>query len=50
MWKTATLGSSCKMYQPKTISTKEMVTDGEYVVFTVMYDFAGTMAFGKKGL
>jgi type I restriction enzyme S subunit len=33
MWKTATLGSSCKMYQPKTISTKEMVTDGEYVVF-----------------
>ena len=33
MWKTVTLGASCKMYQPKIISTKEMVADGEYVVF-----------------
>jgi type I restriction enzyme S subunit len=33
MWKTVTLGASCKMYQPKTISAKEMVADGEYVVF-----------------
>ena len=33
MWKTVKLGASCKMYQPKTISAKEMVADGEYVVF-----------------
>lgn len=33
MWKTVTLGNSCKMYQPKTISAKEMLADGEYVVF-----------------
>lgn len=33
MWKTVTLGASCKMYQPKTISAKEMVVGGEYVVF-----------------
>lgn len=33
MWTKTTLGESCKMYQPKTISAKEMVVDGEYVVF-----------------
>jgi len=33
MWTKTTLGESCKMYQPKTISAKEMVSDGEYVVF-----------------
>jgi len=33
MWTKTTLGESCKMYQPKTISAKEMVADGEYVVF-----------------
>ena len=33
MWQKSTLGSSCKMYQPKTISKKEMVPDGKYVVF-----------------
>ena len=33
MWKTVTLGVSCKMYQPKTISAKEMVADGEYLVY-----------------
>ena len=33
MWTQSTLGESCKMYQPKTISAKEMISDGEYVVF-----------------
>lgn len=33
MWTKTTLGESCKMYQPKTISAKEMVSEGEYVVF-----------------
>ena len=33
MWTRTTLGESCKMYQPKTISAKEMVSDGDYVVF-----------------
>lgn len=33
MWIHTTLGELCKMYQPKTISAKEMVADGDYVVF-----------------
>ena len=33
MWTQTTLGKLCKMYQPKTISAKEMVADGDYVVF-----------------
>ena len=32
-WKATTLGDSCDMYQPKTISTKEMIEDGEYPVY-----------------
>lgn len=32
-WKTVALGDVCELYQPKTISTKEMVDDGAYVVF-----------------
>ena len=32
-WKTSTLGDTCEMYQPKTISGKEMVEDGAYPVF-----------------
>ena len=32
-WQTTTLGDTCEMYQPKTISGKEMVADGAYVVF-----------------
>jgi hypothetical protein len=32
-WQTSTLGEMCEMYQPKTISGKEMVADGEYPVF-----------------
>ncbi len=32
-WVTTTLGESCHIYQPKTISTKEMVEDGPYPVF-----------------
>ncbi|MFC1544591.1 restriction endonuclease subunit S [Gemmatimonadota bacterium] len=32
-WETATLGDTCEMYQPKTISGKEMVEDGKYPVF-----------------
>ncbi len=32
-WKISTLGDTCEMYQPKTISGKEMVVDGEYPVF-----------------
>ena len=33
MWTRSTLGDLCKMYQPKTISAKEMVADGQYVVY-----------------
>ena len=33
MWTVSTLNETCKMYQPKTISAKEMKDDGEYVVF-----------------
>ncbi|MBK1642847.1 hypothetical protein CKO12_13405 [Chromatium okenii] len=32
-WKSNTLGNTCDMYQPKTISGKEMVDDGAYPVF-----------------
>jgi type I restriction enzyme S subunit len=32
-WQTKTLGETCEMYQPKTISGKEMVADGAYPVF-----------------
>ncbi len=32
-WEIKKLGEVCEMYQPKTISTKEMVEDGEYPVF-----------------
>jgi type I restriction enzyme S subunit len=32
-WEIKSLGEICEMYQPKTISTKEMVDDGEYPVF-----------------
>ena len=32
-WEYKTLGEVCKLYQPKTISTKEMVPCGEYNVF-----------------
>jgi len=32
-WKTSTLGDTCEMYQPKTISGKEMVADGAYPVY-----------------
>ena len=32
-WKTSTLGDTCEMYQPKTISGKEMVEAGAYPVF-----------------
>jgi type I restriction enzyme S subunit len=32
-WAEATLGETCEMYQPKTISTKELVPDGPYSVF-----------------
>lgn len=33
MWTETTLGEACKMYQPKTISAKEMQPDGKYVVY-----------------
>ncbi len=33
MWFTSKLGETCKMYQPKTITKKEMVTDGKYDVY-----------------
>lgn len=33
MWQTKKLGEICDVYQPKTISAKEMVLDGKYVVF-----------------
>lgn len=32
-WKTETLGEACEMYQPKTISGKQMVEDGPYPVY-----------------
>ena len=32
-WQTKTLGDICEMYQPKTISGKEMVEDGAYPVY-----------------
>lgn len=32
-WEKKTLGEVCEMYQPKTISTKEMVADGQYNVY-----------------
>jgi type I restriction enzyme, S subunit len=32
-WTASTLGETCELYQPKTISTKEMVADGAYPVF-----------------
>jgi type I restriction enzyme S subunit len=32
-WVTTTLGESCHIYQPKTISTKEMVENGPYPVY-----------------
>lgn len=32
-WKCRKLGDLCKLYQPHTISTKEMVKDGQYDVF-----------------
>ena len=32
-WEVKTLGEVCEMYQPKTISTKEMVENGAYFVF-----------------
>ena len=32
-FQTKTLGDTCEMYQPKTISGNEMVADGAYVVF-----------------
>ena len=32
-WQTKKLGEVCNIYQPKTISAKEMVADGMYIVF-----------------
>lgn len=32
-WRIGTLGDLCEMYQPKTISGKEMVEDGAYLVY-----------------
>jgi len=32
-WQTQRLGDACEMYQPKTISGKEMIADGPYPVF-----------------
>lgn len=32
-WETKKLGDVCELYQPKTISSKEMVDDGNYPVF-----------------
>jgi len=32
-WEETTLGEACELYQPKTISGKEMVADGAYPVF-----------------
>jgi type I restriction enzyme, S subunit len=33
MWTKTTLGELCKMYQPKTISAKQMKADGEFLVY-----------------
>ena len=32
-WKWGTLGNECEMYQPKTISTKDLVENGKYTVY-----------------
>jgi type I restriction enzyme S subunit len=32
-WQTKTLGEACEMYQPKTISGKDLVEDGAYLVY-----------------
>jgi restriction endonuclease S subunit len=32
-WEIKQLGDVCELYQPKTISSKEMVDDGDYPVF-----------------
>ena len=32
-WRETTLGEVCELYQPKTISKKEMISDGKYLVF-----------------
>ena len=32
-WRWKTLGNTCDMYQPKTISTKELIDDGKYLVY-----------------
>lgn len=32
-WETKKLGEVCELYQPKTISSKEMIVGGEYTVF-----------------
>lgn len=32
-WMVTTLGDTCDMYQPKTISNKEMIEDGAYLVY-----------------
>ena len=32
-WETAMLGDTCDMYQPKTISMKDLVEDGAYLVY-----------------
>ena len=32
-WKTVALGDVCEMYQPKTITSKDLVADGEYSVY-----------------
>jgi type I restriction enzyme S subunit len=32
-WSVSTLGDTCDLYQPKTISRKEMVEDGRYLVY-----------------
>ena len=32
-WKTVALGDVCEMYQPKTITSKDLVVDGEYFVY-----------------
>ena len=32
-WKIKTLGEICEIYQPKTISKKEMLPNGKYPVF-----------------
>ncbi len=32
-WLETTLGEACELYQPKTISSAELVADGEYPVY-----------------